>query len=202
MSDRRTIVLFPEGAFGPTNNCVGIATVLRGRGHRVVFVVEESFAGTLEARGFEEALMRLSPASEVPEEPGQYWKDFIRDTAPQFRRPTIEQLESLIRPIWQGLIDGSKYVQDRLASILSDLRPDVLVQDNVVGFPAAMTYGGPWARIVSCNPLELKDPALPPTFSGYSSTDRTGWDEFREEYRRVHADLWEDFDAFMVDQGA
>ena len=31
-----TVVLIPEGAFGPTNNCVGIGDVLRARGHRVV----------------------------------------------------------------------------------------------------------------------------------------------------------------------
>jgi len=49
----KTVVFFPEGAFGPTNNCVGIGEQLRARGHRVVFIVEESFAGTLEARGFE-----------------------------------------------------------------------------------------------------------------------------------------------------
>jgi UDP:flavonoid glycosyltransferase YjiC (YdhE family) len=54
-----TIVFFPEGAHGPTNNCAGIGRVLRERGHRVVFIVEQSFAGTLEARGFEERLMRL-----------------------------------------------------------------------------------------------------------------------------------------------
>src|SRR5581483_6692884 len=107
--DRKTIVFFPEGAFGPTNNCVGIGNVLRERGHRVVFVVEESFAGTLEARGFEEARMRLTPPPEVEEEPGQFWKDFIRDTAPEFRKPTIEQLETFLKPTWQALIDGSIY---------------------------------------------------------------------------------------------
>ena len=87
MTEPRTIVFFPEGAFGPTNNCVGIGSVLRERGHRVVFIVEESFAGTLEAKGFEERLMRLGPPPEVPEVPGQFWKDFIRDTAPVFRTP-------------------------------------------------------------------------------------------------------------------
>src|SRR5947209_17103095 len=110
-----TIAFFPEGAYGPTNNCVGIADVMRQRGSRVVFVVEESFAGTLEAKGFEEALMRLKPKPEVEEEPGQFWKDFIRDTAPQFRKPTIEQLETLTRPIWGELVDGAAYVDDRLA---------------------------------------------------------------------------------------
>ena len=80
-----TVVFFPEGAYGPTNNCVGIGQVLVERGHRVVFVIEESFAGSLEAQGFEERLMRLGPPAEVEEEPGQFWKDFIRDTAPVFR---------------------------------------------------------------------------------------------------------------------
>jgi UDP:flavonoid glycosyltransferase YjiC (YdhE family) len=42
MADGKTVVFFPEGAFGPTNNCIGIGEVLRQRGHRVVFVIEES----------------------------------------------------------------------------------------------------------------------------------------------------------------
>ena len=195
-------MFFPEGAFGPTNNCVGIGAVLRGRGHRVVFVIEESFAGTLEAKGFEERLMRLKPRPEVPEEPGQFWKDFIRETAPQFRRPTIEQLEGLIAPIWTELIDGSKFVDPRLREIFDEVRPDAIVQDNVVAFPAVTTAGVPWVRIVSCNPLEVKDPDLPPTFSGYPTSDRSGWDEFRREYERTHTDLWKDFDAFVTDCGA
>ena len=49
----------------------------------------------------------------------------------------------------------------------------------VVAFPAVLASGIPWVRIVSCNPLELKDPALPPTFSGLPSADRSGWDHFR-----------------------
>src|SRR5438874_8098437 len=110
----RTIVFFPEGAFGPTNNCVGIGRVLQERGHRVVFVVEESFAGTLEAKGFEEARMRLAPPSDEPEVPGQFWKDFIRETGPEFHKPTIVQLETFLKPTWQALIDGSMHVNERL----------------------------------------------------------------------------------------
>ena len=197
-----TVVFFPEGAYGPTNNCVGIGDVLRARGHRVVFIVEQSFAGTLEAKGFEEALMRLGPPSEEDEEPGQFWKDFIRDTAPIFRRPTIEQLEGFLQPTWQALIDGAKYVEPRLRELVDELRPDVIVEDNVVAFPAVSASGRPWVRVVSCNPCELKDPNVPPVFSGYSSSDRTGWDEFRAEYDRTHRPLWEDFDAFVRESGA
>lgn len=220
----KTFVFFPEGAFGPTNNCVGIGDVLRRRGHRVVFVIEESFKSTLEAKGFEERLMRLGPApqggasgtgSAGPdasrgdvrpqvelEVPGQFWKDFIRDTAPVFRKSTLEQLEGFITPTWQALVDGARYVDLRLSEIFDELMPDVIIEDNVVGFPAIAASGRPWVRIASCNPLELKDPDLPPVFSGYAIDDRSGWNEFRDEYRRRVGQMQEDFSEFCVEQGA
>ena len=202
MTDSRTIVFFPEGAYGPTNNCVGIAQVLRGRGHRVVFIVEESFAGTLEAKGFEERLMRLGPPSEEPEVPGQFWIDFIRDTAPVFRKSTLEQISEFIAPTWQALIDGAKYVNPRLEEIIGEVDPDAIVEDNVVSFPAVMAAGRPWVRIVSCNPAELKDPLVAPFSSGYPADDRSAWPPFLAEYRRAHADMWADFDAFCREHGA
>ncbi|HLH66869.1 MAG TPA: glycosyltransferase [Solirubrobacteraceae bacterium] len=198
----RTIVFFPEGAFGPTNNCVGIGDVLRRRGHRVVFVVEESFAGTLEAKGFEERRMRLAPAPEQPEAPGQFWKDFIRDTAPAFRGSTLEQITTFLVPTWQALADGARHVDERLVEIFDELAPDVIVEDNVVAFPAILACGRPWVRIVSCNPLELRDPELPPTFSGLATGDRAGWAEFEAEYRLRMSDLQRSFSEFCVQRGA
>ena len=199
---KTTVVFFPEGAYGPTNNCVGIASVLKRRGIRVVFVVEESFAGTLEAKGFEEALIRLKPKPKVEEEPGQFWKDFVRATAPEFRKPTIEQLETFIMPVWKELIDGAKYVNSRLREIFDQIRPDIIVEDNVVGFPAVLTANVPWVRIVSCNPLELKDPILPPTFSGLPTSDHSEWEQFRLRYVQLHKHLQQDFGDYCVQVGA
>jgi MGT family glycosyltransferase len=196
-----TIAFFPEGAFGPTNNCVGIGDVLRRRGHQVVFIIEESFAGNLEAKGFEERLMRLGPPPEEPEVPGQFWKDYIRDTAPVFRKPTIEQVEGFISPTFEALVDGARYVDSRLTEIIDDLEPDVIVEDNVVCFPALIASRRPWVRITSCNPTEIKDPAVPPPFSGYPVTDRTDWDEYWSEYRRVLGGLQSRFDAFCRERG-
>ena len=62
MAAQKTIAFFPEpGAWGPTNNCVAIGNVLLARGHRVVFVVDASFDGELEKRGFEERVFRMAP---------------------------------------------------------------------------------------------------------------------------------------------
>jgi MGT family glycosyltransferase len=198
----KTVVFFPEGAYGPTNNCVGIGDLLRRAGHRVVFVIEESFAGTLAAKGFEERLMRLGPKPEVEEEPGQFWKDFIAQTAPVFRLPTLEQLQEFIAPTFGALLDGARYVDERLAEIFDELDPDVIVEDNVVCFPAIPASGRRWVRIVSCNPAELKDPAVPPAFSGYPAADRSQWPDYWEAYRSAHAELHAGFDEFCRERGA
>ncbi len=196
-----TAVFFPESAYGPTNNCVGIGDVLLRRGWRVVFIIEESFRGKLAEHGFEERLMRLGPPVEE-EDPGQFWKDYIRETAPVFRQPTIEQIEGFIKPTFEALVDGARYVDERLVEIIAEVEPDVIIEDNVVSFPALPASGRPWVRIVSCNPTEIKDPEVPPPFSGYPLADRSGWDAYRDHYRRVIGPLQADFDAFCRSRGA
>ena len=205
MSDRPlTVLLAPESAYGPTNQCVGIGDVLRRRGHRVVFAAEASWTGKLEALGFEEDLVDLAPVEEGAgeQDAGQFWKDFIHDTAPEFRKPTFEQLDTFIRPTWQALVDGAMYCQPQLQAIVERTRPDVVVEDNVVAFPALMTAGAPFVRIVSCNPLEVKGPDVPPAFSGLPTDDRSQWDAFSAEYDRTHRAMWETFNAWVVEQGA
>ena len=202
MAEPLTIVFMPESAYGPTNNCIGIGRILQQRGHRVVFAAEASWAGRLEPLGFEEDLVDLAPPGEGEQDAGQFWTDFITETAPEFRKPTIEQLDTFIRPVWASLIDGAKYCEQPLRDILARAQPDVIVEDNVSAFPALLTHSAPWVRIMSCNPLEMKDPDLPPTFSGYAVDDRTGWEEYRAEYDRTHRELWSGFDDWMQEQGA
>ena len=174
MTDRLTVLFMPESAYGPTNNCMGIGKILEQRGHRIVFAAEASWKGKLAPLGFEEDLVDLAPPPEGEQDAGQFWTDFIPETAPEFRKPTIEQLETFIAPVWASLIDGAKYCEPQLQRILDDANPDVIVEDNVTVFPALLTHRAPFVRIMSCNPLEMKDPDLPPTFSGYPIDDRPG----------------------------
>jgi MGT family glycosyltransferase len=202
MPEHLTIVFMPESAYGPTNNCIGIGKVLEQRGHRVVFAAEASWKGKLEPLGFEEDLVDLAPPPEGEQDAGQFWTDFITETAPEFRKPTIEQLSTFIEPVFASLIEGARYCEPQLKAILDRANPDVIVEDNVNAFPALLTHGAPWVRIMSCNPLEMKDPALPPTFSGYPIDDPTGWDDFRAEYGRSHRATWEAYNAFVLEAGA
>ncbi|HEY1621245.1 MAG TPA: nucleotide disphospho-sugar-binding domain-containing protein [Streptosporangiaceae bacterium] len=201
-ADRLTVLLMPESAYGPTNNCVGIGDMLRRRGHRVVFAAEASWQGKLAPLGFTEDLVSLAPPAQGEQEAGQFWKDFIAETAPEFRKPTIEQLGTWVKPVWAELISGARYCHDQLGEIIDRVAPDVIVEDNVVAFPALVTAGAPFVRIVSCNPLELPDPGLPPAFSGYPAGTPDGRAEFRAEYDRVHRELWAEFSAWVTEQGA
>ena len=130
MSERPLTILFmPESAYGPTNNCIGIGDVLRRRGHRVVFAAEASWKGRLEPLGFEEDLVALAPPdadAAAGQGAGQFWKDFVRDTAPEFRKPTIEQLDTWVRPVWEELIGGAQYCQPQLAQIIERTRLELV----------------------------------------------------------------------------
>jgi MGT family glycosyltransferase len=202
MTEQRTFLFMPESAYGPTNNCIGIGNVLRQRGHRVVFAAERSWQGKLDALGFEEDLVDLAPppepdASGVEPDAGQFWTDFIRETAPEFRKPTIEQLSTFVQPTWQALIDGAKFCEPQLREIIDRSRADVVIEDNVNCFPALVTAPGKFVRMVSCNPLEMRGPDIPPVFSGYPAAGRTGWAEFRAEYDRTHRAMWADYDEWV-----
>ena len=58
-------------------------------------------------------------------------------------KPTIEQLETFLAPTWSALVEGSAFVYERLREIFDTLRPDVIVEDNVVAFPAVPASGIP-----------------------------------------------------------
>ncbi|MEV6160066.1 glycosyltransferase [Nonomuraea sp. NPDC052129] len=198
-----TILFMPESAYGPTNNSIGIGDILRRRGHRVVFAAEASWKGKLEALGFEEDLVDLAPPAEGEEEQdaGQFWKDFIRESAPEYRKSTLEQLETVTKPIWDSLIDGAKYCEPQLKAIIERVQPDVIVEDNVITFPALLTTGKKFVRIVSCNPLEVRGDDVAPVFSGLPADHRTEWDAFRAEYDRTHREIWNAFNEWCVEQG-
>lgn len=204
MTTPLTFLFMPESAYGPTNNCIGIGNELRRRGHRVVFAAEASWAGKLAALGFEEDLVDLAPPAEdaAEQDAGQFWKDYINEMSPQFRRSTLEQLETVTAPIWQALIDGAMYCEPQLKAIIDRTKPDVIIEDNVLTFPALLTAGVPFVRIVSCNPLEIRGDDIAPVFSGLPQEPRTEWAAFRAEYDRTHRPMWEGFSRWVQEQGA
>lgn len=214
MSTPKTFLFMPESAYGPTNNCIGVGNELLARGHRVVFSSDLSWEGKLSVLGFEEELISMDAAAETApddQEPeaiaeaqdaGAFWKEYIREMSPEFRKPTIDQIGSVIHGIWQGGIEASKVAESQLREVLDRVQPDVIVQDNFVMFPALTTNNAEFVRIVSCNPAELPGDRIPPAFSGLPTDAPESWTRYRGRYTEVNREIWEEFNTWVHEQGA
>ena len=83
MSDKKTIAFFPEAAFGPALNSVGIAQACEALGHRAVFLTDPGMAGVYAGYGFEEHMVNMSEPME-PE--ATAWRTAGRDSSCWARR--------------------------------------------------------------------------------------------------------------------
>ena len=198
--DAKTIVFFPEAAFGPSMNCVGIAQRLRERGHNAVFVVDSSFKGVFDRFGFPERLVAMSePMDEAAA--SQYWLDFIASHQPHFRLSPIDQIPNYVLECWGAIVDTAIYVEGELAIALDEIRPDLICLDNVILFPAIKRAGCPWVRIVSCSENEITDPDIPPHLSGCGENDEACFEAFRTRFKDVIRPVHDRFNAFLESRG-
>ncbi|WP_256751955.1 glycosyltransferase [Mesorhizobium sp. Mes31] len=194
-----TIALFPEASFGAALNCVGIAQALRARGARPVFICHAGFSGVFADYGFQEyQLPTDEPLSDSERQ--SYWQAFVRRHLPHFRLSPIDQLETYVAPTWQAIVDTAVNAEAPLRQLLARLKPDAVVLDNVIMFPAIAAAGCPWVRVVSCAETELPDPLVPPYLSGLGADDPQRA-AFEARYLTASAPAHDRFNRFRTDVG-
>ncbi len=199
-SDALTIALYPEAAFGPALNCVGIAQQLRSMGHRPVFICDRGFKGVFEKYGFEENLVDMSGGMS-DEEVANFWANFIARHLPHFRLSPIEQLPTYVIPVWEAIVDSAIISHDGLTEHLARIKPDITCVDNVILFPAIKKTGRPWIRVISCSENEIPDPDIPPHLSGCSEGDKACYAAFEKEYLRLVKPTHARFNKFLAKVG-
>ena len=200
MSNQKTIAFFPEGAFGPALNSVGIAQACTELGHRCVFLTDPGFAGVFSDYGFEERIVRLSEDM-PPEEMAKYWSNFIDGHIPNFNLTPYQQIDNYVKECWEAIVDTAKWAEKDLPTVLSDLKPDLICIDNVVLFPAAKQFGVPWIRIISCSENEIEDPLIPPHLSGCGENDTDCFEAYRNRFNEVVKPVHDDFNEFLSSCG-
>ena len=200
MSGQKTIAFFPEGAFGPALNSVGIAQACKELGHRCVFIRDPGFVGVFEGYGFEEHEVNLSEPM-APVEMARYWADFINGHIPNFNRTPLEQVGTYVKECWEAIVDTAKWAEKDLPRVLNELKPDLICIDNVILFPAAKRFGVPWVRIISCSENEIPDPLVPPHLSGCGENDKAGFDTYNARFNEVIKPIHDDFNAFLGECG-
>ena len=197
---QKTFAFFPEAAFGPALNSVGIAQAVEARGHRAVFLSDPGFVEVYEGYGFEAHPVNLSEPM-PPEQMAKFWEDFINGHIPNFRKAPIDQIDNYVRECWEAIVDSAKWAEKDLPGVLERIRPDVACIDNVVLFPAIKRFGKPWVRIISCSENEIEDDAIPPHLSGCAENDRVCHRAFRERFNEVIKPIHDDFNRFLAECG-
>jgi MGT family glycosyltransferase len=199
----RVIAFFPEAAFGPALNSVGIAQAVEKLGHKAIFLSDPGFLSVYQGYGFEAHSVNLSEPM-PPEEMAKFWSDFINGHIPNFRKSPYDQIDNYVRDCWEAIVSTAKWAEKDLPDMLSRLKPDVVCVDNVILFPAIKRYSRenrkPWVRIISCSENEIEDPDIPPHLSGCSEKDTTGFDRFRKRFNEVIKPIHEDFNNFLKER--
>lgn len=196
MSDSKTIAFFPEAAFGPALNSVGIAQACRELGHQPVFIHDPGFTGVFAQYDFPEHPVNMSEPM-PPEEMAKYWSDFINGHIPNFRRSPYDQIDNYVKECWEAIVSTSKWAQKELPGVLDAINPDLICIDNVVLFPAVKQRGVPWVRIVSCSENEIPDPDIPPHLSGCGEQDKACFERYQNRFNEVIRPIHEDFNNFL-----
>jgi len=201
---KKVIALFPEAAFGPALNSVGIGQALRRLGHKVVFLSDPGFLDVYKGYGFEALPVNLS-APLPPEEMAKFWVDFINGHIPNFRKSPFEQIDNYVKDCWSMIVETSKWAEKDLPGVLEKIRPDLVAVDNVILFPAIKRYARknqiPWVRIISCSENEIEDPEIPPHLSGCGEKDRKGFAAYRKKFNSVIKPIHDDFNTFLKSAG-
>jgi MGT family glycosyltransferase len=202
MSDGRlpTIAFFPEAAYGPALNSVGIAQAVTQLGLNAVFLSDPGFVEVYRGYGFESYPVNLSEPM-PPEQMARFWEDFINGHLPNFYKSAYDQIDNYVKECWAAIVESARYAQRDLPGVLGRIQPDVICVDNVILFPAIKQYGVPWVRIVSCSENEIEDPAIPPHLSGCAALDHAGHARFRARFNEVIRPLHESFNDFLVAEG-
>lgn len=200
MSSQQTIAFFPEAAYGPALNSVGIAQACQRLGHKVVFLTAADMAGTYASYGFEEHIVNM--AKPMPaEEAAQYWQNFINGHIPNFDKSPYEQIDNYVRDCWDAIVETAIWAQKDLPGVLARVQPDLISVDNVVLFPAIKQSGKPWVRIISCSENELPDPDIPPHLSGCGERDVACFRRFEDRFHEVIAPIHGRFNSFLKQNG-
>jgi MGT family glycosyltransferase len=200
-STGRTVAFFPEAAFGPALNSVGIAQALEKLGHHAVFLSDPGFTAVYRGYGFEAHDVALSEPM-APEEMAKFWTDFINSHIPNFAKSPCDQIDNYVKACWEAIVSTARWAEKALPPVLEAAQPDVVCVDNVILFPAIKRYARerrkPWVRIISCSENEIEDPDIPPHLSGCGEKDTACFERYRRRFDEVIAPIHADFNAFLA----
>ncbi|CAG2118925.1 unnamed protein product, partial [Medioppia subpectinata] len=187
---------------GHVNACIGLAEVLLSRGHKVVFAIDQPFAGKLSPFGFiEEIFTSKETNGQKPGENGakHLLASGLLSDVTSYK--SAEIMQSL--PFFEILVNKMRANEPQLKAIIAKYNPDVYIIDDFAASPTLIHSTKPWVFLFSGNPLVIiNDERTPPGTSGYHSNgDQKEWQIFRELSKNMFKKLSIKYNEWMKEEG-
>ncbi|CAG2116713.1 unnamed protein product, partial [Medioppia subpectinata] len=201
MAKKLTILFAPVVGVGHVNACIGLAEVLLSRGHKIVFVIENSFAGKLSPFGFIEEV--FASEEENMGKPGESEAKSLLETGLLSNVTSYKSAEIMMTfPVFEMLIDRMRANEPQLKAIVAKHNPDVYIIDDFAGSPTLIHSNKPWVFLFSGNPLfVIHDDKTPPGSSGYPSNgDPNKWQEFKELFKNIFKNQSMKYNEWMKEE--
>ena len=166
MQKKLKILFIPIHAVGHVNSAIGMAQVLIKRGHEVLFLITDQWKDKLTKYGIKEVLYQEPDEEDISgKDPATFWAEKIKEGGLLGDLSSIEKVANMYK--------DDKYLTKQfkfdkmVEEALKEIRPDVMVCDQVFTLPSINNSGIPWVLVCSCNPLFfIEDLRTPPNCSG------------------------------------
>ena len=183
-----TILVAPIPAVGHVNACIGAMKNLRARGHRIIFVVDDTYEGKIKIHGYEEFIYP-SRGNPLENEKGEDAREDSATGAITFEKlnPGEELAKKLLKskiigpftPLEKLQLMNETLIYDKSLKIqrirfdfgikaaIEYSKPDLIYHDGLQVLPAIYYSEIPWILQFSTTPIyPIVDPDLPPGGSG------------------------------------
>ena len=141
-SEKLTILFVPLDGHGHFNACIGLGQPLLKRGHNVVFATPNGWNGKLAELGFqEEWYSTADPSVDTKSTQSDTLNNVVEQMSFCLAMSPKEQTKCLLSGSYPMLKSMMVNGEPQLRNILTKIKPDVIVLDNMYSQPALVTAG-------------------------------------------------------------
>ncbi|RWS01413.1 UDP-glycosyltransferase 201B4p-like protein, partial [Dinothrombium tinctorium] len=144
---------------------------------------------------------------------------FYRDEKSGNKRPFVEDTikdknETFFQSSWVDemirkrnffakLFQTIKYSSKRIREIIETVKPDVIIEDDIVTNPILARNKIPLVKLFSFNPLRMfPNDDLPPAGTGLPLNDRINWEKYKKIIDDIYSPLWNDLNKWTIENEA
>lgn len=104
---------------------------------------------------------------------------------------------------FEKMANDLKPVEPQYKQILADVKPDMIIIDNLFTSPALINSGIPYMTLWSAGPLMIyNNDKVPPNGMGLPADDRSNWEKYRKAGREAMDIVTKTWVDFMKEQGS